>query len=521
MTRHIFGGGPADWTFLVGGDGVTPQLYSVELTLWSAQTAGEQYTDLLSASGAAITTVTSSDGSVLPLGTIPPFFGPDRPDGQDVTVLWADAGTGSRLALQASTAAALAAQARTLATQAQATAQAALAAAGSGGGGGAVASVNGRAGNVILDAAAVSAVPTGGGGIIRVAEGDTTTRALAVRIPAGNRATAPDTIAIELNVGTAEAPVWRRVTFVNEYGLPRVIAATPADVMLRLKLYGPSHSADAFQLTDLDNNPLAGLRADGRWYGPNVGNARLNQGMSQPASPSVGDVWVDRTASPPVLRTWTGAQWVIVAAATGGEAPAPPAAAPAFMAKTQLYANATTFTPTMPAADTVLACLSWGTAEAPTVPAGWTLVSELVTSAARSGIWVASGSVSTLTWSWATATKASGVLAGYEACSVGAVVEAAETLVDNIHTAPAVAAAVAPVRAVRVWWDKASTTTGVSLPGGVTSRAVQYGTGGGAPSIAVGDELVSATGTVPARDATFTPANSAQSGGHSILLVKT
>src|SRR5690606_32101498 len=53
-------------------------------------------------------------------------------------------------------------------------------------------------------------VLTAGGSMIRVPDGDATTEALVVRVPAGDRTAlgAPDTLAIYWNAGTDEAPNW-------------------------------------------------------------------------------------------------------------------------------------------------------------------------------------------------------------------------------------------------------------------------------------------------------------------------
>lgn len=518
MTRYLYGG-TADYA-LVAGDVDSDGLRAVrlkpaaELRLYSAPDGegGTEHTDLLDYSG---TPVPAGGLRADTRGAMPLTYGPDG-----VTIMYMSAGGGPRRAVQPVDAATLAQQAQVLAEQAQATAQAALAAAGSGGGsGGAVASVNGRTGNVVLSASDVAALPAGPGGIITIPPGDLTTAALKVRIPAGDRAAAVDTSAVELNVGTDAAPTWRRVFFVNEKGLPRIIAPTPTDVMFRIKLYGPEHSADAAQLTDLDNNPLTGIRADGRIYAPNVGNARISQGMSQPAAPSLGDLWVDRTASPPALKVWTGAQWVLAAASTGGDAPPPPPSAPDFVAATQGYINATSLTLTKPSGGTLIAMLAWNAGSAITAPSGWTLVSELVGASGRAGVWVAPADVANLTWSHgATSYKTSGMILGYEACNVAAVTEALETLADGVHTAPAITPPVAPSTLLRLWWDKASTTTTVTLPGGVTQRAVQYGTGSSSCAVAAADATLATTSTVPAADATFN-ANSAQAGGFSLVLV--
>jgi len=115
MARHLFGGTPTDWTMNLGTPSTTSGFTTApalaagprDLTMWSAATSGVQYTDLLDASGAAVTTITSADGSgTLPVGSIPEFSGPDG-----VTQMWADAGGGVRYKLVATDSGDIAAQA--------------------------------------------------------------------------------------------------------------------------------------------------------------------------------------------------------------------------------------------------------------------------------------------------------------------------------------------------------------------------------------------------------------------------
>lgn len=102
MARHWYGQTPTDWTMSTGSVTVDPETETslaaafvrgpVTITFWDAPIGGAQYTDLLDASGSAITEVKSADGTTsLPLGTIPQFQGPDG-----VAQMWADAGGGVR-----------------------------------------------------------------------------------------------------------------------------------------------------------------------------------------------------------------------------------------------------------------------------------------------------------------------------------------------------------------------------------------------------------------------------------------
>lgn len=106
MARHWYGQTPTDWTMSTGSATYDPETETslaaafvrgpVTITFWNAPIGGTQYTDLLDASGSAITEVKSADGTTsLPLGTIPQFQGPDgAPVGP--AEMWADAGGGVR-----------------------------------------------------------------------------------------------------------------------------------------------------------------------------------------------------------------------------------------------------------------------------------------------------------------------------------------------------------------------------------------------------------------------------------------
>lgn len=97
MARHSFGGDLSSFAFSAGTGGVVSLAGTVGITLWSAQNGGQQYTDLLLSDGTtAAASITTGDGTALPLGTIPVFFGPD-----DVWAVWASAGGGPRQLMMA------------------------------------------------------------------------------------------------------------------------------------------------------------------------------------------------------------------------------------------------------------------------------------------------------------------------------------------------------------------------------------------------------------------------------------
>jgi hypothetical protein len=94
MTRHLFGAGPASWTFANDGTN-TPMIGGAVVQAFNAQVGGTQYVDLaLDAEGTQIVDhVNSSDTSDgLQLGQIPPFYGPDG-----VWEMWLSANGGPRV----------------------------------------------------------------------------------------------------------------------------------------------------------------------------------------------------------------------------------------------------------------------------------------------------------------------------------------------------------------------------------------------------------------------------------------
>lgn len=85
MARFEFGAGVADFV-VTPIDGQWTVGAETAVTFWDGMTEGVQYTDLLDATSAAITSVTSDAN-----GALPRFFGPDG-----VTGMWADAGGPTR-----------------------------------------------------------------------------------------------------------------------------------------------------------------------------------------------------------------------------------------------------------------------------------------------------------------------------------------------------------------------------------------------------------------------------------------
>lgn len=92
MARYDFGQGIADFV-VTPADGIWMVAPGAEITFWTEPVDGEQYTDLLSAGGVPVTSVTSDE-----YGQLPRFSGPN-----DIFGMWADAGGGTRAWLYAHT----------------------------------------------------------------------------------------------------------------------------------------------------------------------------------------------------------------------------------------------------------------------------------------------------------------------------------------------------------------------------------------------------------------------------------
>lgn len=284
MARYNFGLGPADWTFSIGAGDVAVVTGGVVVTLWSQPSGGAQLTDLLDAADVPITEVTTGDGTILPKGAIPRFKGPEG-----VAVLWADAGAGVRYLLVttdlgdliptvtsigASLTSHLSAtnpHSSRLQDLTDVTAPTPS--------DGQVLIYSGTtnkwepATTVGLPAVTLNTVQTiVAAKTLQIPEGDVTSTTLSIRIPTGDRSTAPDTFGAYLNVGTIGSPIWRRVTYLNEYGALRVIAHAANQVPVRIKVYDGSQSAHLTEWTDLSNNAMSWVEPDGRMRAPNLGH---------------------------------------------------------------------------------------------------------------------------------------------------------------------------------------------------------------------------------------------------------
>lgn len=526
MARYMCGGGAADWAFVFDADGdAAKPPPGTEATFWDALSGGNQYvaatlpggvddgTGLLDGAGSPISSVTLDSDGFLPGDAV------QTPDGVTRMAIDASGGSGPRRWISPNDPVALSVAAQQLAQAAQDTANAALAAAGSGRGGGTVTKVAGRSpdgtGNVALTSGDVGALAAGPGNSVGLAIND---QLLRVDIADEDNTTSPNRVEYAFQGG---------VTFYqNEYGELRVIAARGSTTPIRAIANVASQTGDLFQACDNARNPLGGFRSNGAVYGPNVGNARTSKGTTSPAAPTIGEIWVDTSQNPPVLKVYDGSLWITPSGAGGGE---PPAAAPGFVDATGIAGGntLTSYTPDKPSGATLVVFAAWNSNVAPaTIPAGLTLVDEVVTVSARAGVWVgAAADVASLPFAWAAGVHASFIVLGYEQCSVLAHAGAADGSTTNVHTAPALAVGTVPATVLRLFFDKISpngTAQTATDPSGTTRRTFQAPTGTAVCTLLAADEEMATAGTAAAKTSTYsngagTPG--ANCGGLTIALV--
>ena len=314
MARHLFGG-IAD--FVVGrGENVTTVdglagyqtvlIPNHEVTFWDAPVGGTRVTDLVDASGTPI-----ADGVVITNdeGALPQFYGPDG-----VTLLYADAGGTRRaiLAMDVGSAVATAQAAQVGLAGHEATPnphQMALA----------------HLVDVLVSAAAAGNVLQYDGQVWRAATlpgvsnvvtldteqtitapktlfaSDVNTTPLRLRFFGDRNPTTASLMLVEyLGVNGASPP--RRTFELNERGMVRITSPEEPQVMLRLRA-DPAQTADAFQLTDLSNNPRMWIDILGRVRAPNI-SAVPPFSVAGELSTGTGNVrWYNDTGQPLTLRS--------------------------------------------------------------------------------------------------------------------------------------------------------------------------------------------------------------------------
>lgn len=284
-TRHAFGGDLTAWTFAAGVGGAVSAA-STTVTFWNTPSGGTQYTDL--ASDAVGTTtfdhVISSDGTDgQTIGTIEPFFGP-----ADVWFMYASANGGPRLLMFAADVASYVSNNVTSLAQLLNNFNAHLAA------------VNPHAtrvedladwlsgaapsdGQVPVYSAATSkwapgAGGGGGGGVsltggstIQIPNGDATTRALRVRVPAGTRSAAPTTLDVQWNAGSDSVPNWISVFTLDAYGQIRLRPSAVDRIASRISRISSGQTAHLQEWADENDVPLGWVEPNGAVRAPNLG----------------------------------------------------------------------------------------------------------------------------------------------------------------------------------------------------------------------------------------------------------
>lgn len=276
-TRHAFGGGIADWSFTAGvGDVATLEPGST-ITFFNAETAGTQYTDLLDNAGAAATFIVSSNGSDgRTIGQVPAFSGPPY-----IGSMWASADGGPRALMVANDVPTVAFQtaddlaAHIAAPNPHSVALSQLS----------DTVITAPANGEVLAYETASSkwkniggsglnpadfVKTAGGSTIQVANGDVATQSLRVRIPAGDRSAAPDTLEMQYNIGTDGAPDWQRTGYFNEYGEIRSRASANNRVAARFQRRSGSATANILEVTTEGNVVLFAAGPAGYVTAPNV-----------------------------------------------------------------------------------------------------------------------------------------------------------------------------------------------------------------------------------------------------------
>jgi PKD repeat protein len=156
-------------------------------------------------------------------------------------------------------------------------------------------------------------------------------------------------------------------------------------------------------------------------------------------------------------------------------------------------------------------------------PAGWTLVGSTKSSNLTTNVYskaaTAGDAGSSIGVGFSASVKASLVVADYRNAVLPVETDLSATAAGTTaHTAPALSGLAAGSWVVSYWTDKSTTTTSWTPPGGVTQRAVAYGTGSGADSALVADS--GPVTSSPAQTAT-TDATSGSSAQWSLALAPT
>lgn len=279
--RHPFGESISDFVISVGSDNAAILTPNATLTGWSDKESGTQYALAVDSSGTAMDQwVSDSNGH-----PSQPAYAPD-----EVLAMWVSANGGPRVLMLCSDLADLVAADASAVAQLQAQLSAHLSA------------VNPHAVKFSDLADASPSTPlngqvwawdstaqkyklvnagTGSGGsfnnaggnVITIPNGDYTTQAMKIILPAGDRTStnAPNTFSIFWNAGTDSVPNLQETWRLNEYGEQRLQPSAPNRVASRTKQYNGSQTANLEEWTDFSNNVLASVGPTGAMRAPNLG----------------------------------------------------------------------------------------------------------------------------------------------------------------------------------------------------------------------------------------------------------
>ena len=251
----------------------------------------------------------------------------------------------------------------------------------------------------------------------------------------------------------------------------------------------------------------------------------FSNGGTNGTNPSVNAA-TDTTVSGPAVDgiDWRSRSLFAYGSATGHTQPI------AFTGSADAYVRSgTSATVTTPQAvstgDTELLYVSTSNASAGAIstPPGWTQVTTQNSLPLQTAVFektaTASDPGSAVTASVSSAGPLSVQLADYNGAGAPAPVTAgASDSATASHTAPAVSVATGGSWVVSFWADKSSSTTGWTLPGGVTQRDQVIGTGSGHVTAVIGDSNAGQpAGTYPAQTATV--GSTASGKGAMISLV--
>jgi hypothetical protein len=304
--RHLFGVNIADYAAkpATGIDLTVTFKAGATVTFWNAQTDGTAYNNLATSvdgSGATDHTTTSTGADGYDVGSILPIYGPP-----DVLGMWASADGGPRRWVVSQDLADVAKQAALDAANALAALETHAAA--NNPHQTALANLIDVAVDDVVDGELLAYdlatgkwipvsgtglnpadfVSTAGGSQIRVPDGNITTRALQIFIPAGDRGPAPPTMSVWFNAGTDLSPNWQETTRFNEFGEARFQASRFDRVAARTKQVSSGQTGNLHEWVDNSNGLLSWVGPNGLIRAKNLGAAPMVFSVSGAVNTGIG-----------------------------------------------------------------------------------------------------------------------------------------------------------------------------------------------------------------------------------------